>query len=151
MNKRLPWVTVTVLVLAVLAGLSRPSSSAGGGEEKPGRERGAAGEVKPPYVHTVIFYLKKDAPEDEVKNIIADAHGLLAKIPSVKGLWVGPPAKQTTPELAVTDYDVAWVLLFDDYKGLQGYLEHDLHHQFREKHAKHAERVLVYDVLNQKK
>lgn len=156
MKSSLTWVMVMVLILTGWAGLAWPPSpqaggSTRGGEEKAEKERKPKVPVKPPYVHTVIFYLKKDAPRDEAKNIITDAHGLLARIPSVKGLWVGRPAEKDTPELAVTDYHVAWVLLFEDYEGLQEYLEHKLHHQFREKHAKHAERVLVYDVINQEK
>jgi hypothetical protein len=107
--------------------------------------------MKPPYVHTVVFYLKKDAPADETEKIIADAHALLAQIPSVKGLWIGRPAEKATPNLALTDYHVAWTMLFDDFPGLQAYLEHKLHLEFREKHAKHAERVLVYDFVNQTK
>lgn len=156
MRNSLTWVTVVVLILTGWAGFAWPPSpraggNARGGEEKAERELKPEGQVKTPYVHTVVFYLKKDAPRDEVKNIIVDAHGLLARIPSVKGLWVGRPAEKATPELAVKDYHVSWVLLFEDYKGLQEYLEHKLHHQFREKHAKHAERVLVYDVVNQEK
>lgn len=42
-------------------------------------------------------YLKEDAPRDEAEKIIADGHRLLAKIPSVKGLWIGRPAEKATP------------------------------------------------------
>ena len=37
-----------------------------------------------PFVHTVIFYLKKDAPANETDTLIADTQRLLAKIPSVR-------------------------------------------------------------------
>lgn len=132
--------------------LPKGSGRAQGGDGKKAEEAAKLkGEARPPYVHTVVFYLKKDAPKDETEQIIADAHTLLAKIPSVKGLWIGRPAEKATPNLAVGDYHVAWVLLFDDYAGLQEYLDHKLHLEFREKHAKHAERVLIYDFINQKK
>lgn len=148
MKYRLAWFAV-VFQIACCESAWFPSPR-GDGRAMGGDEL-AQPQARPPYVHTVIFYLKEDAPKDETEQIIADAHNLLAKIPSVKGLWIGRPAEKATPKLAVTDYHVAWTLLFDDYAGLQEYLDHKLHVQFREKHAKHAERVLVYDFVNQKK
>lgn len=106
---------------------------------------------KAPYVHAVIFTLKKDAGKDAIENVIADSHKLLAKIPSVKGLWAGRPAEKSTPKFAVKDYDVGLLVLFDNYEGLQEYLDHALHTEYVEKHAKHFERVNVYDFVNQKK
>jgi hypothetical protein len=152
MKKRLTWVVVLTLIGWGASGWHpSPRGGARGGDEKAKGEAKPKGEARPPYIHTVVFYLKADAPKDETEKIIADAHGLLARIPSVKGLWIGRPAEKATPKLAITDYHVAWTLLFDDYAGLQEYLDHPLHVQFREKHAKHAERVLVYDFLNQRK
>jgi hypothetical protein len=106
---------------------------------------------KAPYVHNVIFYLKKDAPKDEVEKLIQDSHKLLGKIPTVRGLWAGRPAEKATPKVAVTDYAVGLLVLFDDYAGLQTYLDHPLHTEYLEKHGKHWERVSVYDFVNQKK
>ena len=154
MKNRLTWVVVLILIGGGVSGWN-PSPGGGGrargGDEKTQGEAKPKAGPKPPYVHTVVFYLKADAPRGEAEKIIADAHGLLARIPSVKGLWIGRPAEKATPKLAVTDYHVAWTLLFDDYAGLQEYLDHKLHLEFREKHAKHAERVLIYDFINQKK
>jgi hypothetical protein len=155
MMNRLTWATVVPLLLigwgvTVWHPSLREGGRARGGDEKAEGEAKPTGKGRAPYVHTVVFYLKEDAPKDEVEQIIADAHGLLAKIPSVKGLWIGRPAEKATPKLAVTDYHVAWTLLFDDYAGLQQYLDHKLHVKFRDKHAKHAERVLIYDFINQK-
>jgi hypothetical protein len=160
MKHRLMWVTAMILILfgCAMSGCHPPRGGArtvgddeGKATNKTEGEGKAKGDATPPYVHTVVFYLREDAPKDEVVKIIADAHRLLARIPSVKGLWIGRPAEKATPKLAVSDYHVAWVLLFDDHVGLQEYLDHKLHLEFREKHAKHAERVLVYDFLNQKK
>src|SRR5262245_34013065 len=111
------------------------------------------GKKKPPYVHSVFFYLKKDAPKDAASTLIADCHELLAKIPSVKGLWAGRPAAKdkSTPKFAIGDYDVGLLVLFDNSDGLKVYLDHDLHKQFLEKHGKYWERVPVYDFINQKK
>jgi hypothetical protein len=112
-------------------------------------QRGQSG--SPGYVHSVVFYLKKDAPKGSDAELIADSHKLLAKIPSVKGLWVGRPADKYTPKVAVTDYQVGLLVLFDNYEGLKTYLDHDLHTQYVEKHGKHIEKVLVYDYVHQAK
>jgi hypothetical protein len=106
---------------------------------------------KSPYVHSVVFYLKKDAPKGTVEELIGDSHKLLAKIPTVRGLWVGRPADKYTPKVTVTDYQVGLLVLFDDYAGLKTYLDHDLHTRYVDMHGKHLEKVLVYDFVNQAK
>jgi hypothetical protein len=111
----------------------------------------AADKADAPYVHAVIFYLKKDAPKDEAKALIADASELLAKIPSVRSIKAGVPADKSTPKFAVTDYQVGLLVLFDNYDGLKTYIDHPLHQKYVEKHEKHIEKVLVYDFLNQAK
>jgi hypothetical protein len=139
-------VLLTLTVAAI--GLFACDIAGTGHAKEKKKEKGAA---KPPYVHAVIFYLKKDAPKDEVETLIDDSHKLLAKIPSVKGLWVGRPAEKSTPKFAVTDYQVGLLVLFDNADGLTEYLDHKLHLEYVEKHAKHFERVPVYDFINQKK
>ncbi len=106
-----------------------------------------------PYVHTVIFHLKKDAPEGQAQALIADAHELLGKIPSVRGLRIGRPADKATPDLAKKDFQVGLLVLFDDYEGLKTYLDHPLHLKYVEKHLKHIEleKLLVFDFVNQRK
>jgi hypothetical protein len=97
------------------------------------------------YVHTVIFYLKKDAPKGEAEALITDAHELLEKIPTVRSLKVGPPAEKSTPEVSVKDYQVGLLCTFDDFDGLKTYLEHPQHLKYVDKHKKNLEKVLVYD------
>src|SRR5262245_17197003 len=84
----------------------------------------------PPYVHSVIFYLNKDVPKGTLETLVSDSHKLLAKIPSVRGLWAGRPAEKATPKYAATDYQMGLLVLFDDYNGLKTYLDHDLHTQY---------------------
>ncbi len=103
------------------------------------------------FVHTVIFYLKKDAPKDEVESLIVDSHKMLAKIPSVRGLKAGRPAERATPKVAKTDFQVGLLVRFDDADGLQTYIDHPLHTEYVEKHKKYWEKVLVYDFVNQQK
>jgi hypothetical protein len=119
------------------------------GEGQGARPKAAAAD--PPYVHAVIFYMKKDAPKDAAEALIRDSHALLAKIPSVRKLWVGRPAEKSTPKYAVTDYQVGLLVLFDNYEGLQAYLDHELHTEYVNRHGRHWERVPVYDFINQKK
>src|SRR5262245_33870132 len=103
--------------------------------------------VKAPYVHTVVFTLKKDAPGDEQAQMIADCHAMLGKIPAVRELRVGRPAEKGTPRLANKDFSVALTIFFDDYDGLMAYDKHDLHKKFVEKHIQHVEldKLKVYD------
>ncbi len=109
--------------------------------------------AKAPYVHTVIFTLKKDAPKEAEAAMIADCHLMLAKIPSVRQLRAGRPAEKGTPRLAKTDYNVALTICFDDYDGLMAYDKHDLHQQFVKKHLPNVdvEKLLVYDSEDQVK
>jgi hypothetical protein len=106
-----------------------------------------------PYVHVVIFRLKKDAPSDAVEKVIAGCHRLLAKIPSVRGVKAGRPAKQGTPELARKDYDLALLVLVEDYAGLKAYLEDPLHLKFVDTYGKwfDMEKLQVFDFEDQKK
>jgi len=135
---------LVVGILAALAVVAAQVSDAPAQEKKKGK-------TKAPYVHTVIFYLKKGAPKDSISDLISDSHAMLAKIPSVKGLWAGRPAEKSTPKFAATDYDCGLLVLFENYEGLQEYLDHKLHTEFVEKHGKNFERVTVYDFINQKK
>jgi hypothetical protein len=111
------------------------------------------GKKKAPYVHTVIFTLKKDAPKDEETELVADCHTMLAKIPTVRELRAGRPAEKGTPRLAKKDFTVALTIFFDDYDGLMAYDKHELHQQFVKKHLQHVEveKLLVYDVVDQAK
>jgi hypothetical protein len=121
----------------------------------PGDNSRAGGEKKahhaPPYVHTVIFYLKDGAPKNEVESLIHDSHAMLAKIPTVKALWAGRPAEKSTPQFAVKDFQVGLLVLFDNYDGLKTYMEHPLHLEYIKKHGEHWKRVPVYDFENETK
>jgi hypothetical protein len=131
--------------LAVVVGAMLLAGAAGADD------KAAVGKNDPPYVHAVIFYLKKEAPASAVPEAIADAHKLLEKIPSVRKLWVGRPAEQSTPDFAKKDYDFGLLVLFDNYEGLKAYLDHPQHLEYVKKHAGHFNTVLVYDFINQAK
>jgi hypothetical protein len=111
----------------------------------------SAADKEPPYVHAVIFYLKKDAPKDTVEKAIADSHELLAKVPTVRKLWVGRPAAKSTPKFAKTDYNFGLLVLFDNADGLIKYIDDPLHVKFVDRYGKFFEIVHVYDFENQQK
>ena len=100
-----------------------------------------------PFVHTVIFYLKKDAPANEADAIIADTQRLLAKIPSVREIRAGRPAEKGAAAV-VKDYQVGLLVLFDDGEGMQAYVDHPLHKEFVTGHEKSFEKVVVYDFVS---
>ena len=68
----------------------------------------------------------------------------------MRELRVGRPAEKSTPNLAKKDFEVGLLVLFDDFDGLQTYLEHPLHLKYVDKHLNHVD-VQVYDFVNQKK
>lgn len=109
--------------------------------------------AKAPYVHTVIFRLKADAPKDAADGLVRDAHEMLAKIPTVRELRCGRPAEKATPNIAKTDYQVGLVIFFDDADGLKTYLEHPLHLKYVEKHGASIDRehLAVYDFVDARK
>jgi hypothetical protein len=118
----------------------------------PARTADGPGAKAAPYVHVVVFHVKKDAPAGEADALVADAHELLRPIPSVRDLRVGKPAAQRG-NLAKSDYQVALVIFFDDYEGLMAYDKHPLHQKYVERHLKHIEleKLAVYDFLHEKK
>ena len=110
------------------------------------RDRKIAVRKPASFVHTVIFHLKKDAPENATDAVIADTQKLLARIESVREIRAGRPAEKGSPN-AAKDYQIGLLVLFDDAGGLQTYLDHPLHKEFVANHGKSFERVVVYDFL----
>ena len=109
-----------------------------------------AKETAASYTHVVLFHLKKDAPKGDEESLIADCQQMLTKIPTVRKLRAGRPAQQAT-ERTNKDYQVGLMVLFDNFEGLQKYLDHDQHKQFVKKHEKSFEKVQVFDFENQLK
>ena len=74
-----------------------------------------------------------------------------ASAASARSLTAAMPAEKSTPKYARTDYHVGLLVLFDNYEGLQTYLDHPLHLKYIEKHGKYWDTVPVYDFVNQRK
>ena len=84
----------SMLLALVMAGIVLGTALVGPSQGQGRRDRRVVPLKSPPFVHTVFFYLKKDAPANEADALIADAQKSLAKIPTVRGIRAGKPATQ---------------------------------------------------------
>jgi hypothetical protein len=105
------------------------------------------------YVHVVLFTMKKGSPASAVEEVVRDCHQLLGKIAAVRSVKAGRPAEKATPKVAKKNYDVALLVLVDDARGLQAYLDDPKHLEFVKKHGKHfdMEKLQVFDFADQEK
>jgi hypothetical protein len=133
-----------LFLLAGLAAASEPAKAPPAAADKP---------AAAPFVHMVVFHLKKDAPAGTADKVIADCHAMLETIPSVKGIKAGPPAPEgeSTPKVSLHDYDIGLVVLFDDAAGLKTYLNHETHLKFVSLYEKYFDKVEVYDFADAQK
>jgi hypothetical protein len=136
--------------LTMIATCGLVAAATANAEEK--KENKASGSKAAPYVHVVIFTIKKDAPDDAADKLLVDCHDLLAKIPTVRELRAGKPADKAT-EIAKKDYQIGLMVLFDDYDGLKTYIDHKLHQQFLERNKQFLEEksLSVYDFIDGQK
>jgi hypothetical protein len=100
---------------------------------------------KAPFVHTKILKVKK-INDAQIKMVYDEANKTLAKIDGVRGVWIGKPAENPTPELAQKGYQIGVVVLLDDPDTLPKFLDDPLHKQFVSKMASYWERPVVYDL-----
>ncbi len=137
MTHRLPAAAIALALCALAAPAARAE----------GKKDAAA-----PFVHTVIFYLKADAPSDTADAIVADCHGMLAKIPTVRLLRAGKPAEGGSPPTK-KDYAVGLMILFDNAADLKTYADDPLHRKFVAKYLKFFDtsKFAVYDFPDGKK
>ena len=84
-------ITVGVLLLLAVPGCAKKKEEKAAPKEKEGT-----------LTHVVIFQLKKDAPASATETLIADAHELLEKIPTVRGLRTGRPFDKSEDIALVT-------------------------------------------------
>jgi hypothetical protein len=119
----------------------------------PAEQTKANGKANGPYVHVVIFRMKKDAPKEAVEKAIADCHEWLAKAPGVCSVRAGRPADKGTPGVPKMEYDFALLVLLENADALQEYLDSALHKKFLDRHEPSFEmtKVQVFDFMNQMK
>jgi hypothetical protein len=96
-------------------------------------------------IHTVFFWLKDGAGKEMQGKLVEDSHRLLAKIPTVRQLWAGPPAATPHRDVLDASYDVGLTVVLDDIAGHDVYQDHPLHKEFLAIHKQHWKRVQIYD------
>src|SRR5262245_13780577 len=96
------------------------------------------------FIHTVYFWLKKNAPPEARDQLVNDCHRLLGRIPTVRRLWAGRPA-MTPRDVVDNSYDVGLCVIVDDVAGHDVYQEHSLRKEFGSRNRDHWSRVQVYD------
>jgi hypothetical protein len=102
-----------------------------------------------PFVHTVIFYLKADAPSSTADDIVTDCHEMLAKVPTVRSLKAGKPAEGGAGK---KDFAVGLVILFDNAADFKTYVDHPNHKKFVGKYLKHLDtsKLAAFDFVDGK-
>ena len=95
-------------------------------------------------VHTVFFWMKKNAPKNAAKQTIQDALKYLNNS-SVKHLWAGPPAKTEARDVVNATYDAGLTVIFDTIADHDAYQEDPEHQVFIKRNKKNWLRVEVFD------
>ena len=98
------------------------------------------------FVHMVLYWFNPGAPPEAVAKTVTDCREMLARIPTVRHLWVGPPAN--TPRAVVDNsYTLGLLIVYDDRAGHDVYQPHALHQEFIARNKEHWARVQIYDFL----
>ena len=95
-------------------------------------------------VHTVFFWMKKNAPKSAAKQTIQDAKKYLNST-TVKHLWAGPPAGTEARDVVNATYDAGLTVIFDTLADHDAYQEDPQHQVFIRRNKKNWLRVEVYD------
>ena len=95
-------------------------------------------------VHTVFFWMKKNAPKGAAQQTLKDALKYL-KTPTVKQIWAGPPAKTPSRDVINSTYDVGLTVTFKTIADHDAYQEDPQHQVFIDRNKKNWLRVEVFD------
>lgn len=94
--------------------------------------------------HYVLFWLKKDLSEQEIKAFAA-FFDLLKTIPVVKSLQYGRAANTNQREVVDNSFTYNLIVTFKDLNDIAIYETHPIHLQAIEKYSQNWERVVVHD------
>lgn len=94
------------------------------------------------YAHYSVWRRKPGVPQAAVDRFIEDVYGILARVGSVRGAWVGPTS---VPEAA--GGEIAVLLIFDDREGHKMYQEDFSTRRFFDRHARRWDQVKALDVV----
>ena len=105
----------------------------------------AAEAPKGTIVHSVYFWLKKEATDEDVKTLIADCKALAA-LDCVVRADVGVPLGKSRGAVDGS-YQVGIVVYFADQAGYDTYLKHPDHLKLVAKYKALWEKIVVYDFV----
>lgn len=97
------------------------------------------------FVHAVYFWLKPETTPAQHAQFLELANAM-AKIPSVKHLWVGKPAATNRPVIE-RSYSYALTVVLDDAAAEEAYQKDPIHDAFREKCGSFWNKVVIYDAV----
>ena len=97
-------------------------------------------------VHTVFFKFTETSSEADIRSCADDARNLLAKVETVKALYVGSPADTEVRPVSVRDFDLSLTVLFESIPDQNVYQDHPLHDEFIANNKDNWGSVSVYDV-----
>lgn len=98
-------------------------------------------------IHHVFFWLKNPASEAD-RNQLLEGVRSLAKIATVRQIYVGTPASTEKRDVVDNSYHVSELLFFDDLAGQKAYQDDPIHQAFVANYSHLWERVIVYDMLS---
>lgn len=100
----------------------------------------------PGLIHHVYFWTEPDTDQaGMVKALRA-----LAKIESVKAVYVGVPMPKKAEPAGDNPFQVSLIVHFDSQEGLNAYLPHSVHQALLDKYKKKWKSVVVYDSVPEK-
>ena len=100
--------------------------------------------AEPGLIHTVYFWLDSTLTDAERREFDDEVRKLEA-IPSVRRMFVGPPAGTPDRDVVNNSFDVALIVWFDDVAGHEEYQVHPIHEAFVESEGAKFAEVRVHD------
>lgn len=98
--------------------------------------------------HYVLFWLKESLSEKEKKDF-TQFFEELKKVPTIKSLHYGSPAKTTQRDVVDNSFSYNLLVYFDNMEDLVVYETHPIHLEAIEKYSKYWSKVVVHDsILN---
>jgi hypothetical protein len=95
-------------------------------------------------IHSVYFWLKRGVTPAQRSRFPA-AVRKLSGIPSIKKIYVGPPAVLAERDVTERTFDLALTIVFKDAAGHDTYQVHPLHAAFVKKNKHLWAKVQVFD------
>ena len=95
-------------------------------------------------IHTVIFWLKKDLPDEDL-TYFKDELGSLEKISTVEQMFIGRPSATAKRPVIDDSYDFCLTVALKDLAAHDVYQEDPLHLAFIENCSHMSDRVKIYD------